>query len=145
MDTESRDKYTELWCRSVEMSEKLNLKVAKKKRGGHKGWATSLATEISEKLSTETEREELLALKKSLEEKLENLKSLDDEILNLLCEDEDVDDDEKDEGQVPQGTQGGDDNAQENLHRGPGLSQLQNSHLEQEKIVEEKVGGKVRS
>ena len=58
---------------------------------------------------------------------------------------EDVDDDEEDEGQVPQGTQGGDDDAQENLHRGPGLRQLQNSHLEQENIVEQKVGGKVRS
>ena len=76
------------------MSAKSKLKVAKKKRGGHKGWTTSLATEISEKLTTETEKEELLVLKKSLVEKLENLKILDDEILDLLCEDDDVDDDE---------------------------------------------------
>ena len=48
---------------------------------------------------------------------------------------EDVDDYEEYEGQVPQGTQGGDDDAQENLHRGPRLRQLQNSHLEQEILL----------
>lgn len=36
----------------------------------------------------------------------------------------DVDDDEEDEGEVAQGAQGGDDDAQQHLHCGPRLRQL---------------------
>lgn len=41
----------------------------------------------------------------------------------------DVDDDDEEEGQVAQGAQRADDDAQENLHRRPGLSKFQNPHL----------------
>ena len=44
---------------------------------------------------------------------------------------EDVDDDEEDEGEVAEGPKGGDDDAEKNLHGGPWLGQLQNTHLKQ--------------
>ena len=43
---------------------------------------------------------------------------------------EDVDNDEEDEGEVTKGAQRGDNDAQQDLHRCPGLRQLQHSHLQ---------------
>ena len=44
---------------------------------------------------------------------------------HLHAEDgEDVDDDKQDEGEVAQGPQGGDDDAEQDLHSCPGLSQF---------------------
>ena len=39
---------------------------------------------------------------------------------------------EQDEGKIPEGPQCGDDNAEQDLHRCPGLSQLQHPHLYRE-------------
>ena len=44
---------------------------------------------------------------------------------------EDVDDDDEEEGEVPEGAQGGDDDAQQDLHRGPRLGEFQHSHLKE--------------
>ncbi len=43
---------------------------------------------------------------------------------------EDVDDDDEQEGEVPKGAQRADDDAEQHLHRRPGLRQLQYSHLQ---------------
>ena len=42
---------------------------------------------------------------------------------------EDVDHDDEEEGEVAQGPQGADDDTQQDLHRRPGLGQLQDTHL----------------
>ncbi len=42
----------------------------------------------------------------------------------------------KDEGEVAEGSEGGDDDAEQHLHSGPGLGQLQHPHLKQVSLVE---------
>ena len=77
----------------MKMTENAELKAAKKSRSGHRGWATNLVTEITEKLATETETEELIALQKSFKEKLDLLKELDAKIVDLMGKDDDIDED----------------------------------------------------
>ena len=47
---------------------------------------------------------------------------------------EDVDHNEEDEREVSEGAEGGDDDAEEDLHCCPGLGQLKDAHLESEEL-----------
>ena len=86
------------------------LTVARKKCGGHRGWATNLVTKTTEKLSGEITAEELTVCQTGLKERLEILKELDAQVLDLLSGDEttkdaDIQTEVEESGKLRQGLQ----------------------------------------